>query len=281
MTVAIVTDSGSDLDPIRLREAGILQVPLSVSIGKQSYLSPDELSAVEFWRLMSLPDSDFAHTAAPSAGQFKQAFDSCFRDGADSIVCVCLTETLSATIQSARVAREMLPDREIHIVDSGSASMAVGSKALRGAAMAARGAPAGEIAAAMEKLVACTTLFVGLETLDNLREGGRISAAKAAVGGMLSVKPIITVIDGHVVAAEQPRTRTKAMARTIELLTSEPATEVHILYSPPADSAAFHDAVLAAMPGPAPRLVTTQIIGPVIGAHVGPGAYGAVLVRET
>jgi DegV family protein with EDD domain len=280
MTVSIVTDSGSDLTPERLLENEIRQVPLSVTIGSRSYLSPDELTPEEFWRLVGAPDADFAHTAAPSAGQFKQAFDRAFADGADGIVCVCLAETLSATIQSARLAAEMLPGREIHLVDSGSASMAVGALALRGATMAARGAPAAEIAAVMESLSLATTLFVGLETLDYLRKGGRISATKAAVGGLLSVKPIITVIDGHVVAAEQPRTRTKAMARTVELLTSEPATEVHILYSPPADPEALRDAILAGMPGPAPKLVTMEIIGPVIGAHVGPGAYGAVLVRE-
>ena len=106
-------------------------------------------------------------------------------------------------------------------------------------------------------------------------------AARAAVGGLLSVKPIITVEEGIVVTADQPRTRTKAMARTLELLTSESATEVHILYSPPADAEALREAVLARMPEPAPRMVTMQLIGPVIGAHVGPGAYGAVLVRET
>lgn len=281
MSVAIVTDSGSDLTPAQLRDNDIQQVPLSVSIGSRSYLSPDELTPEEFWRLAGAPDCPFPHTAAPSAGQFKVAFDRAFEAGAGAIVCVCLSETLSSTIQSARLAAEMLPGREIHVVDSRSASMATGALALRASTMAAGGASAAEIAATLERLRLEVTLFVGLETLDNLRKGGRISAARAAVGGLLSVKPIITVEEGIVVTADQPRTRTKAMARTLELLTSEPATEVHILYSPPADAEALREAVLARMPEPAPRMVTMQLIGPVIGAHVGPGAYGAVLVRET
>jgi DegV family protein with EDD domain len=280
MTVAIVTDSGSDLTPTQLRENSIRQVPLSVSIGDRSYLSPDELTAEEFWRLMRTPGCPVAHTAAPSAGQFKQAFELAFEDGADGIVCVCLSETLSGTIASARMAREMLPGREIHIVDSRSACMAIGALALRGATMAAHGAPAVEIAAEMNRLRRETTFFVALDTLDYLRKGGRISPARAAVGGLLSVKPIITIEEGIIITADQPRTRTKALARVSELIEAQPATEIHFLYSPPADVGAFREAVLARMPEPAPKLVTAQVIGPVIGTHVGPGAYGAALVLE-
>ncbi len=280
MTVAIVTDSGSDLSPTQLRDNNIRQVPLSVSIGDRSYLSPDELTPEEFWRLMRAPDSPFAHTAAPSAGQFRQAFEDAFADGADSVVCVCLTETLSGTILSARMARDMLPEREIHVIDSRAASMATGALALRGATMAAHGASAAEIAGEMNKVREEIILFVALETLEYLRKGGRISHAKAAVGGLLSVKPIITVVEGLVVTADQPRTRSRALERVLELMTDKPATEVHILYSPPTDEAAFREAVLAQMPEPAPKLVTVQIIGPVIGAYIGPRAYGGVLVRE-
>lgn len=82
------------------------------------------------------------------------------------------------------------------------------------------------------------------------------------------------------VTADQPRTRSRALERVLELMTDKPATEVHILYSPPTDEAAFRQAVLARMPEPAPKLVTAQIIGPVIGAYIGPRAYGGVLVRE-
>ena len=105
-------------------------------------------------------------------------------------------------------------------------------------------------------------------------------SARAAIGGLLAIKPILTVTDGIVVVTDQPRTRSKATQRVIELMTDRPATEVHFLYSPPMDIAAFRDAVLAQLPEPAPKVVTQQIIGPVIGAHVGPGAYGGFLVHE-
>ena len=86
------------------------------------------------------------------------------------------------------------------------------------------------------------------------------------------------MVDGVVVVADQPRTRSKATERVIELLTERPVAELHVLYSPPADPDVFREAVLARLPAPAPRVVTTQIIGPVIGTHIGPGAYGAIRV---
>jgi DegV family protein with EDD domain len=278
MTVAIVTDSGSDLSPALLSADKIRQVPLTVAIGDRSFLSPDELAPEEFWREMAVEGAPFPHTAAPSAGQFKRAFEKAFEDGADGIACMCLGDKISATLRSAQMARAMLPDKAIEVIDSGSASLAIGALALRGSKLAAGGASLAEIAGQLQKMAARTTLYVALETLEYLRKGGRISHAKAAIGGLLSVKPIITVEDGLVVAAEQPRTRAKARERLIALLTERPIEELHIMYSPPADPIALRDELLARLPGPAPKLVTTQIIGPVIGAHVGPGAYGAVLV---
>jgi DegV family protein with EDD domain len=279
MTVAIVTDSGSDLTPAQLEDNGILQVPLSVSFGASSYLSPDEMTPQEFWRRLLEPGAPFPHSAAPSAGQFKQVFERAFDGGAEGIVCVTLAETLSATIGSAQMAKEMLPGKEIHIVDSRTACMGIGALALRGAALAAQGLPAARIAEELTRIRESVFLYVALETLDFLRKGGRISAAQAAIGGLLSVKPIITVVDGLVVAAEKPRTRSKARARVIELLSERPVAEAHILYSPPAEVDDFRTELLAHLPAPAPQLVTAQIIGPVIGTHVGPGVLGAVMVR--
>jgi DegV family protein with EDD domain len=278
MTVAILTDSGSDLTPAQLQDNHIRQVPLTVAFGDQSYRSPDELSADQFWHRLRAPGSPFAKTAAPSAGTFKRVFEEVFEAGADTIVYVGLSETLSATVKSAQMAKEMIPGHQIHIVDSRSASMGIGALALRGAKLAAAGTSAAEIAAELTRLRERITLFVALETLEYLRKGGRISRAEAAIGGLLSIKPIITVDDGVVVTADKPRTRAKARERVLELLTDKPAEEVHVVYSPPIDECAFRNELLARMPNK-PSVVTTTVIGPVIGAHIGPGAYGAVLLR--
>jgi DegV family protein with EDD domain len=278
MTVAIVTDSGSDLTPAKISENHITQVPLTVSFGGVGFLSPDELAPEEFWRRVLEPGCPPVHTAAPSAGQFKVAFERAFDSGADSIVYVGLAETLSATLRSAQMARDMLPGREIHVVDSHSACLGIGALAILGAEMAARGESAASIVARLIEVRESVTLFVAVDTLDFLRKGGRISAAQAAIGGLLSVKPIITVTDGLVVVADKPRTRGKARERVIELLTRYPASQVHVLYSPPAAVDEFRDELVSRMPGLPPALVTKQIIGPVIGTHVGPDALGAVIL---
>ena len=281
MTVAIVTDSGAELTPAQASANHITQVPLTVSFGGVGLLSPDELVPEEFWRRLVEPDCPPVHTAAPSAGQFKVAFERAFEAGAESIVYVGLADSLSATLRSAQMAREMLPGKAIHIVDSRSACTGVGALALLGAEMASRGETAADIAARLTKVRESIVIYVTLETLEYLRKGGRISAAQAAIGGLLSVKPIITVTDGLVEVAEKPRTRGKARERVIELLTRHPAQQVHVLYSPPADVDRFRDELVSRMPAPAPTLVTRQIIGPVIGTHVGPGALGAVLILST
>ena len=104
MTVAIVVDSGSDLTPQQLAENGITQVPLSVTFGEETMLSPDEITPAAFWERMSKPDVPFPHTAAPSVGLFKQAFEKAFEDGHDGVVCICLSAELSSTIRHAQMA---------------------------------------------------------------------------------------------------------------------------------------------------------------------------------
>jgi DegV family protein with EDD domain len=280
LTVAMVADSGSDLTPRELAESGIRQVSLSVSFGEEVLLSPDECSPETFWERMKSPDSPFAHTAAPSVGQFKEAFEKAFAAGHEAVVCVCLSSALSSTIKHAQMARELLATKEIFVLDSKTASAGIGALALRGAAMARAGATGAEIHARLGELASREELFCGLDTLDYLRKGGRIGNARAAIGGLLSIKPILTVEEGIVIVTDQPRTRSKAMERVVELIADRPATELHLLYSPPTDFAAFRDLVVGRMPEPAPSLVTMRMIGPVIGAHVGPGAFGAVLIRE-
>jgi DegV family protein with EDD domain len=280
MTVAIVTDSCCEMTPEQLREYDIVQVPLTVFFGETGALSPDEIPPDEFWRKLTAPDAPFPHTAAPSAGQFKLAYEKLFAAGADEIVYVGMSETLSTSINSGRMAAQMMPERTILTVDSRSACMGIGTLAIRASRMARSGSNAHEIVETIERARAGIDVYVGLETLEYLRKGGRISSAKAVIGGLLSIKPIIRVIDGEVIVHEQARTRAKATERVLELLTEKPLTALHVLYAPPVDPDAWRDAILARLPGPPPRLVTTQIIGPVIGTHVGPGAYGAVLVRE-
>ncbi len=279
MKIAVVSDSAADMPPATAEAAGIRIVALSVSFGTKTFRAGVDLSTEAFWERMTAPDAPFPTTAAPSPGAFQEAFEAAFADGADAVVCVNITETLSATVTSARIAAGMLPDREIHVIDSRSASMGAGLLALMAVELAATGMPAAEIAARLESRRDDLDLYVFLDTLAYLRKGGRLSGPRAAVGTLLSVKPIITVREGLVEIADRPRTRSKARERVLELLSSRPVERLAVLYTPPADAMAFRDDLVARLPGGIdPAHVSVQPVGASIGPHLGPGVLGAVVL---
>jgi len=279
MKIAVVSDSTADMPPATAAAAGIRMVALSVTFGTQSFRVGEDLSTDAFWDRMTAPDAPFPTTAAPSPGAFQAAFEAAFAEGADAIVCVNITETLSATVSSARIAAGMLPDREIHVLDTGTVSMGVGLLAQMATELAATGMPAAEVAARLESRKGDIDLYVGLDTIAYLRKGGRISGPRATIGTLLSVKPIITVREGLVEIADKPRTRSRARERVLELLSARRLERLAILYSPPADAKAFRDELVARLPGGLdPAHVSVQPIGPSVGPHIGPGALGAVVL---
>ena len=275
--VAIVVDSASDLPPEVAAEQGIRIVPLEVSFGDEHFKALLELSADAFWRRMLAPDAPFPTTAAASPGEFQAAFEDLFDGGADSIVCVTISADLSGTYKSAKVAAAMMGDREIHVIDSRTASMGFGMLAQMAADRAAAGATGADVARYVEARKADVDLYVALDTLEYLKRGGRISGARAAMGTVLAIKPIVTVIDGLVDSADRVRTRAKARERTLELLTSRPLERATILHSTGADADEFRE-VFAARSGLDASRIQTMVIGPSVGAHVGPGAVGATVV---
>lgn len=277
--IAIVTDSASDLSPERAAALGISVVALAVSFGDTSYKAGVDLSSADFWARMAAPDAPFPKTAASSPGDFQSVYQASFDAGADAIVSIHVAATLSGTLKSATVARELMADRDIQIVDSTSASMGEGLLAELGLDLARQGLGAAEIAAVLRERAADLNVYVALDTLEHLKRGGRISGREAAIGSLLSFKPIITIKDGKVEAEERVRTRAKARARVIDLLTARPVERLAILYAPPSEPEAFRDEVVAAMPGGVSSADSPiQMIGPSVGPHLGPGCLGGVVL---
>jgi DegV family protein with EDD domain len=279
--VAIFTDSASDLDPAEAQAKGIGIVPLVVNFGKDTYKAGVDMSTDEFWRRMTAPDAPFPTTAASSPGDFKEAYESAFAAGAEAIVSIHVAGTLSATIKSAQIARDMLPDREIHIVDSQGASMAEGILARMAVEMADAGRSAEDIAETLSSRARDITIYLTLDTLEYLKKGGRISGAQAAIGTLLSVKPIIMVKDGVVETAERVRTRGKARDRMVELATQRPIERMSILHTQSPDVEAFREAMLARVPDLDPTDVSIETVGASVGPHLGPGCIGIVLLYRS
>jgi DegV family protein with EDD domain len=277
--VAIVTDSASDMDAARAAARGISIVPLAVSFGDETFKAGVDLTSAAFWTRMTAPEAPFPKTAASSPGDFQAVYEAAFAGGAEAVVSIHVAGTLSGTMKSAEVAKGLLPDREIHLVDSTSASMGEGLLAELAVDLANRGVSAAEIARILTERTADLNVFVALDTLEYLKRGGRISGAQAAIGTLLSVKPIITIKDGRVEASERVRTKSKARERVIELLAARPVERLAILYTPPSEPDSFREDVIAAMSGGVdPANVTIQVVGPSVGPHLGPGCLGGVVL---
>lgn len=281
---AIITDSTADFPPDGAAAAGVRVVPLYVRFGQEEFRDGIEISTERFWERLLTPGSPFPQTAAPSPGVFRETFEACFAEGADAVVCLTIGSRLSSTFGSATLAAQGLASQEIHVIDTGTTSMGTGIAALLASEMAATGIPAAAVAAGVRERLADIDLYVAVDTLEYLRRNGRLSAARAAIGTVLSVKPIITVRDGIVVLAEMPRTRSKARERVIELATAAPVERIAILHTPTSsreEVEAFRDRLVARIPGGVESdRVMIGLIGASTGPHLGPGLIGAVFLRR-
>ncbi|MTA45537.1 MAG: DegV family EDD domain-containing protein, partial [Actinobacteria bacterium] len=209
--VHIVTDSSCDLSEAETTTNGIGVVPLNIRFGNDEYIDREELSVNDFYAKMAttglLPE-----TSAPSPGRFEQAFRGAAAVGASAVVCINLSGELSATVQSARnAATAVNGDIDVRVIDSRSLTGGLGTMVLEAALAARDGADADTVVALVESMIARTEIYAALDTLENLKKGGRIGSAKALLGSMLSVKPIIRIVDGAVDEAGKQRTRKRAL----------------------------------------------------------------------
>ena len=282
--VAIFTDSASDLDPAGAAAAGHHDRAAARDLrvrdvqGRRRHV--DRRSSGSGW---SRPDAPFPKTAASSPGEFKDAYEAAFEAGAEAIVSIHVAGTLSGTIKSAQIARDMLPDREIHVVDSLGASMAEGILA-RMARRARRRRPAGrrDRRDSSRRGRRDMRMYVALETLEYLKKGGRISGAQAAIGTLLSVKPIIRVKDGVVDTVDRVRTRGKARERLIELIcraadraAGDPA------HDQPGRRGVPRRGRARGAGGSTPADVSIGLVGASVGPHLGPGCVGAAVLYRS
>jgi DegV family protein with EDD domain len=265
-----MTDSSCDLPQELATLHKIEIVPLSIRFGDHEFADRTELTHVQFWdRLKSSPD--LPETSAPSAGRFRDAYASLEASGATGIVAVCLSSELSGTYQAAVIAAEQSPSIPIKVVDSRNVSMALGFQVLEAARSASRGDNLEEVAAAAVAARDRTNFIATLDTLDYLQRGGRIGTAQAFLGGLLNIKPLITMDNGVVAALGRVRTRSRAIADLIQRAAAlgSGIQELAVLTGASDDVEEFRQHL--------PALVSTHLIaavGPVVGTHTGPGVLG-------
>ena len=279
MTIRIVTDSACDLPDSVATEHGIGIVPLTIRFGDQEFIDRVELSTAEFWARCA-QQSTLPETAAPAPGQFEAMYRQMHAEGATGIVVVSLSGALSATYQSAELAsRSVVEVIPVRVVDSRSVTLGIGSIALAASRLAADGASLDEVEAFVVDRARRTKVFGALDTLDNLKKGGRIGNAKALLASALAIKPIIEVVDGAVEQGGKQRTRGKALRFLVEKVREYEGriSDLAVLH---ADCSDVDEFVEMLRPFHSGEIVVGEI-GPVIGTHAGRGTIGVAFdVRD-
>jgi DegV family protein with EDD domain len=270
--VRVVTDSACDLPQAMADELGIEIVPLTIRIAGHEYVDRQDLTASEFWAKCAASPT-LPETAAPAPGQYEAAYRKLANEGAQSVVAVCLSSALSATMQSAELAaRSVGGDVDVRVIDGRTVSLAQGMIVADCARLAATGADRDAVVARAEDLIARTKLWGALDTLDNLKKGGRIGSAKALLATALSIKPIIEVRDGKVEEGGKQRTRSKALAFLVGKVASYGSIEnLAVLHADCDDVDQFVGMLRANYAGD----IVVGDIGPVVGSHAGRGTIAA------
>jgi DegV family protein with EDD domain len=269
--VAIVTDSTADLLPELVAQHAITVVPLTVNLDGRSYLDGVDITAAEFYGKLQR-SSSHPTTSQPSPGQFKEAYERLLADH-QQVVSIHISPKLSGTMGSAQQAAGMIGGDRVQVIDSQFASMPLAALVLVAARKAADGAAAGEVIDAISRVREATRCYFAVSTLEYLRRGGRIGAAGALLGSVLQIKPILAIEEGQVVPLERVRTHERALHRLVELVQAMDRKGGLCLVIGHAATEPAAQALAERLDGIAESVVV-QPLGPVVGAHAGPGTVG-------
>jgi DegV family protein with EDD domain len=277
MPVKIVTDSGADLPNELAKELGIAVVPIYVRFGEEVYRDRVTISEDEFYERLT-HDPVHPNTTQPGPQDFLEVYQKLSAD-ADGIVSIHISGKLSGTYNSALMARDMLETGcPVEVIDSETLSMSVGLMAIAAVQMAKAGESMDKIAAAAKQAIPKTYLFFLLDTLEYLRRGGRIGKAKALLGSVLNLKPMLTIKDGELVPAGQARTRAKGIDKLFEYVKNAgDIQDLAVVYNTTPDEAqALAERIGSVFDKEKIRMAR---VGPGLGVHGGPGAM-IVAFRE-
>lgn len=273
--VRIIVDSSCDLTPAECKEKNIQVVPLSITLEDGTVLLDDGSLPAESFYAHLAKCKKLPTTSQPSPDAFAQTYTQA-KDSGDEAVVITLSSGLSGTYQSACIATDIADYADhIFVVDSKTVSLAMGALVLRAAALRDQGFNAEEISLELERLKNHVHLFAMVNDLNNLRKGGRLNTAVAIAGGLLGVKPILTVQDGKVSLIGKARGLPGAYVALFKHLDDFGGISHRL-----GCYAAYTDSLKQLEPiqryfeqNNYPTPITARI-GPIIGTHIGAGAFG-------
>ena len=280
MAIRIVTDSAADYSAQELKKRNVTCVPMSITFDEMTYLDGVDLSKEEFFELL-MSRKEFPTTSQPSPTSFLECFEAA-KEAGDTVIAILVSGSLSGTIQSAMLAKSMAEYVRICIIDSKTATLGMRILVDRAVVLREQGREAAEIVEELEQLKERIRIYAALDTLEYLCKGGRLSRSQANIGNLVNLKPVIKVnAEGGVeVCAKQigMRHAYKQIAKIIEEDRPDETYPVYYVYSYDKKNCA---GFIQSLQKKGLDFGTPKIrgIGPTIGAHIGPGAFGVVYVK--
>ncbi|URN00086.1 DegV family protein [Actinomadura madurae] len=276
--VAVVTDSTAYLPPGLAGRHGLTIVPLQIAVGGATR---DEGDITTAEAAQALKEWHPVTTSRPAPERFADAYKAAAASGARAVVSVHLSSAMSGTVEAARLAAEDAPV-PVSVLDSGTIGMGLGFAALSAAAVALAGGTAEEAVSAAARRAGLTRSLIYVDTLEHLRRGGRIGAAATLVGSALMVKPLLDIADGRLAPLEKVRTSSRALARLEELAVAAAGERSVDLGVQHLAASARAETLAARLRERVPHVQDVYVgeVGPVIGAHVGPGMLGVVVAPQ-
>ena len=273
--VHIVTDSACDLTDELVKEHNVTVVPLTIRFGSEELVDRADLSADEFWERCkgkgALPE-----TAAPAPGAFLAAYEQAAAEGAEGVLCLTISSKLSATYTSACTGAASFSSVPVRVVDTCSVTMGQGLLVVAAAEEAAAGASLDALVAATENRIGRSRLYGVIGGLEHLQRGGRIGGARALLGSLLNIKPVIQVKDGEVAEESKQRTRARALAYLTDKVRADaPLERIAVAEGACED---FADVLVRLQGIRTEHPLLTAALGPVVGTHAGPNTVGVAYI---
>ncbi len=274
--IAIVTDSTSDVPPDLAIEHDIYVVPAILVVNGKSLQDGSGISRDELYH--QLPDMKVSPTtAAPSIGTFQQAYETVLKKGADQVISIHVSSTLSSMYNTAVIAAKAV-GRQVHVIDSRQVTLGLGFQVLAAAQAARAGHTLTEIQKILNDLRQRIHLVAMLDTLEYAYRSGRISWARSNIGTLLRIKPFVGVLDGNVVRMGEARTRQKGIERLYNLLAELGALDQLAVLHTNAEADAIQVVEhFKSIVNNHPLIINVTSL---IGVHVGPNGLGFVAVPE-
>ena len=277
--VKILTDSSCDLSPQRCRELGVEMLPITVNFGEESFRANVDISNEEFYeRLAAAPE--LPKTAQITPAQFEKIFEP-YKESGEDVVCLFISSKMSGTLQSARVAKNILGAENILLPDTLNVTFALALLVEEACKMRDDGLTGREIVANIQELIPRIRLFAMIEDLKYLKMGGRLSATSALVASILGICPLITLKDGLVEVVGKARGKKAAFAALRKLVEKEPISHDYCVTlgnaNVPENCMAFQEYMEDLLKK---REVHVLSIGSIVGTHTGPGAVGLAYIKK-